>query len=487
MNRLRALGAGLWAAAALVVLAFGPQCGGGGAPRAASGSDAGGEPAPQGDAIADTLVEAQLLADAPPGADARRDTGAAPDTGSTSDDGSTYTGDACPPPLDAGIISDWSGFRRLTELDPCCPFDVALDAAQAAPAVQWIPCQNGAPGCLEMKAGWNPLGPFGGADVSVADDGTPQYLHIGRRLSDLNNTSEDDIYSFPGYAALGAWRPAFGPASCSTGTASAGTQATLVAFINTGGAPAGTYVASADPASLASTPHFARVGDNLALYSPQDLHSSETTLGFDIGPSAAVGRAALDGGTNYVTAVVPGQVSVSFVSRGDVFAYSLYGTTGWEQLYVMQPNNSVVLFRSNPSAHVGALATDGPNLYWTETYGSIDFSAPQQHTQVWTAPYTDDPTQLGATARQIADIQNTYLSGQAIAFGGLYAFWPGTNPVVVRASDGAIAQVPMPGDYQYWEFSYVTDTELWAVMTQQHGPNGVAFARVTLGPWSGGD
>lgn len=485
MNRLRAAGGALCAATALAALAFAPQCGSGGAESRqlgdASGErggsrDASGSDGRPDDGAVDSLPADVSSADSPV-------EGTTPvDTGATETDAiPVYTGDACPPPLDAGIISDWPGFRRLTELDPCCPTDVALDATKTAPPVQWIPCLNGAAGCLEMKAGWNGVGgQFSGAQVSTDPAGSPANLYIYRRLA--NTEGEEDIYGFGTMSPLGAWRPAIGSTACFTETVIAGFSATTVAFVNSG-APPGTFVASSAPASLAASPHFVSVANtNLMLRYLQGLGSSETTLGFDLGPSIWLGRAPLDGG-GYTTAVVPGQVSLAFVSRDDVFGQSTHGAAGWGQVYVFQPNNALVLLRGNPSAHVTGVATDGPNLYWAETYGSTDIQAQQTDTQIWTAPYTDDPTQLAATARQIADIKNSYVPYQAIAFGGYYA----TALYVVRVADGAVLPAPSAGTYTYWDLVYVTGSELWAIMGEPHGPNGIAFARVQLAPWPSGD
>jgi hypothetical protein len=124
--------------------------------------------------------------------------------------------------------------------------------------------------------------------------------------------------------------------------------------------------------------------------------------------------------------------------------------------------------------------------------------AQQSDTQVWTAPYTNDPAQLAATGHVIADIQGpngTYLPGDSLAFGGLYAVAAGSGPsagyssiYVVRASDGAVTLAPTAGDYSYWSLVHVTHTELWAVMGEQGGPaSGAAFVRAQLGPWTGGD
>jgi len=475
VNKLRALGGGLCATVALVGLAFGPQCGGGGGSSAGHDASAGTDGA---DGRSEASPDAALHPDTGP-----LDTGVPVDSSTTVDSGVFYNpGDACPPPLDAGTLSDWPGFRRLTELDPCCPTDVALNPAQVAPPVTWVPCPSNATGCVQMPAGWNSAyTQFSDIEISVAEDGAPAYMHVLRLLSQTQG--EHDIYSFPAGSPLGAWRVIYGSLSCETATIVGGASATIYAFVN-GGAPTGTFVAAAAPASLAAAPRFVRIGSDLLLAGIQSTGSSETTFGFDLG-GGAIGRAPLDGGSSYVTAAGPGQVSVAFVSRGDVFAQSNYGTAGWGQIYVMQPNNSLVLLRSNTNAHVSAIATDGPDVYWGETFGSMDLSAQQHDTQVWTAPYTDDPVQLATTARQIADIPGTTLPQLAIAFGGHYAFWTSSGTYVVRASDGAVVVAPKPIGYQYQQLVYVTDTELWAVMANSAGATGVAFARVTLGPWTG--
>ena len=382
-----------------------------------------------------------------------------------------YTGDACPPPLDAGIISDYPGFRRLTELDPCCASDVALNPAETTPPLVWVPCLNGAAGCTEMPGNVN------GAQASVAQNGTPGYLALYRGLS--SSEEEADIYSFSSLAPVAAtWFSSGSPTSmlpCDTGATVGEMSATVVGFVYAS-APVGTFVASGAPTSLSTAPPFVQVAStDLSLMGLQGVGNSDATLGFDLYYGGALGRVSLDGG-GFAWAAVPGGVNFVFASRGDVFGVSNLGTAGWGQIYVLHADGTLALLRSNANAHVTGIATDGPNLYWAETYGSTNNNALQTDSQIWTAPYTDDPTELAASARQITDIRNTYVPYQAVAFGGLYA----TIAYAVRSSDGAFVPVPPAGNYQVVQVVYVTDGDLWAIM------RGGVFARVQLGPWPDG-
>ncbi len=465
MTHLGAAGA-LWAMSAMLLLC---QCGcGGGSAAPGAHVDASVRDSGSGEADIDaTEADARL--------DATFDAASDGEPEEAGFDGPPiYTGDACPPPLDAGIISDYPGFRRLTELDPCCASDVAIDPAQAEPPIAWVPCVNGAAGCTEMPGGDS----VDLAQVSVAPDGTPGYLLLYRRLSANGLENEADIYAFSTLTPQAAtWFSGGSTTSmlpCETLTAVGETSATVLGFDYIG-APVGSYLMNGPPSSFSAVPPFVQVAStDLTLDGLQGWGSSDTTIGFDLSFGGALGRVSMDGG-GFASGAVPGGVGFTFASRADVFGVSSLGTAGWGQIYVLQPDGTLTLFRSNPNAHVTGIATDGPNLYWAETYGSTNNNALQTDSQIWTAPYTDDPTVLAATARQVADIPNTYVPYQAVAFGGLYA----TIAYAVRSSDGAFVPVPTAGNYQIRQVVYVTESDVWAIM---YG----AFARVQIGQWPDG-
>jgi hypothetical protein len=176
-----------------------------------------------------------------------------------------------------------------------------------------------------------------------------------------------------------------------------------------------------------------------------------------------------------------------FVQGDDVYADSEYGTSGWEQMYRVDPDGTPVLYRGKNGRHISAMTSDGSTLYWCESYGSTDPNAPPTTTEVWAAPYTNDPATLDATAHLVASIPpGRGQPGEAVAYGGLYAVYvAGTTTTidVVRLSDGAVrAIVPDAGEW-YTRPVFVSSSELWAVVSAANGPQNIALRRIPLGSW----
>jgi hypothetical protein len=399
------------------------------------------------------------------------------------------------PPDDAGRVSDWPGWRRLTELDPCCAADVPEDVAVALPPYDWVPCLNGAVGCREFMSGWRPGAPqFYTAVASVDASSKLLFVLVGRLLAET--VFEQDVYNASTGEALGGWRSDLASPPCQNGAGLVETGVTLVGLRDDG-----VYLAHGGPQAVAASPLYQRIGPNPNHIPPANLDAttpiglgltlpSTTTWAYEIPLAGLVGRTSIGSGT-YVTATGPDNFHLALVVGDDVFAWSESGAAGWGQLYLVNAAGALVLFRSNPNAHVAQLRTDGRDLYWTETYGTQDVTAPQQHTEVWTAPYTNDPAALTATAKKIGDVPNTMYPIDSIAFGGIYAFqsFAEKAAILVRASDGAVLHVAGPGSYIFWDpngLVYVSENELWALAGAAPPDGGTDpghLVRVALTDW----
>ena len=112
---------------------------------------------------------------------------------------------------DSGPLSDWVGWRRLVEFDPNCVVDVPIDPTKALPTIKWVACTNGTPGCQQIDTtGWRE-----DADTNFISDAkvnlTGNRITIARLVT--LTEAEFDIYSFPDFAPIAAWR-SFGGSGC---------------------------------------------------------------------------------------------------------------------------------------------------------------------------------------------------------------------------------------------------------------------------------
>jgi hypothetical protein len=173
------------------------------------------------------------------------------------------------------------------------------------------------------------------------------------------------------------------------------------------------------------------------------------------------------------------------VHGDDVFAKSNYGNGGWAEEYFIATDGTAYVFRAKANTQVDNFACDGTNLYWTEGYGGAAGADDQPTQEVWSAPYTADPTTLDTTATKLADISTGGTVIYAVAFNGFYAVSRGFNgATVIRGSDGSKQQMlPGPGR-QYGTLTYVSANELWAIMANGSGSiSGIAFQRQLLAAW----
>jgi hypothetical protein len=392
----------------------------------------------------------------------------------------------CDPPVtDGGMILDWPGWRRLTEVCPCCPVDVALDPGASLPKLSWQPCSNGAAQCQELVHSWQadvPLYFVSYTQVSHDSSGAPRLLKFTRSLS--QSVFEDDVYDFATLAPLAGCRaddtpPIHGDVVIRVG------PSTATAFATIRAGDAGLFLAHGPPAQVLSTPSFLWVADKQEALSIQEMFASDTAMAWDAPLGGVLGRVEV-GATPYQPQANGHPAMLFEAMEGDyAFAYSEYGTKGWWQEYVMGPDAKIVLYRDAPSRNVMRFRTDGTTMFWVEWFGGASPTGAQPNLEVWSAPYTTDPSQLAGTARKLATIANPYYPLDAAAFSGMYAVTPNPSTcVVVRASDGAQQTIAAGGgNWGFADIVAVTPTDVWAVMSVLKGPSEIALARYALGPW----
>ena len=244
-------------------------------------------------------------------------------------------------------------------------------------------------------------------------------------------------------------------------------------------------MANGNPMTMATAPTFTTLGGLELL--PQEASASDSLFGFDLEPEGIIVQNNLGSAGITKTSKTAGglQLLLELVTGSDVYAFSAHGTGGYGQVYKVNLDGSFVLFRSNPTAHVSAMRTDGTSLFWVETYGSTNVNALQQSAEVWAAPYTNDPTTLAATAKKVATVpvSSPGIAGEAIAFSGLYAArFDSYNATLARLSDGATLVVsPGPSRY-FWGLAFVSPSELWAAVGEGK-QRGAALIRVQIPPW----
>jgi len=126
-------------------------------------------------------------------------------------------GVCAPPGDDAGVVHDWPGFRRMSEIDPCCPFDVGQDLTVAVP-YKWIPCGDSG-GCQQLDV---PFVANSNTPVLTSwvtrDAGGGSRLYLLRRELPPDNVYETTAYDLSSGSVEGVWRASLTPLG-STGVA----------------------------------------------------------------------------------------------------------------------------------------------------------------------------------------------------------------------------------------------------------------------------
>jgi hypothetical protein len=208
---------------------------------------------------------------------------------------------------------------------------------------------------------------------------------------------------------------------------------------------------------------------------------SDTTYAFDTGATGHVDRVPV-GTTNYVVGTAPGApLSKPVVHGDDVFAYANQGTDGWARYYRVNADGSVVDFINKPQHYMSALAADAQWIYWVDAYGATAPNGAQPTTELWFAPYTNDPTTLSSTATKLGVISAT--RGDAVAFNGYWAGLLGVNDIwIARAADGTTWHITPEPNRRFNSIAYIDDKEVWVV--EDFVPDagaftlGVAFERI---------
>jgi hypothetical protein len=366
------------------------------------------------------------------------------------------------------VASDWPGFRRLTEFDPCLPADVLVDQ-DAGYTMAWTDCGDaGIAGCQQLVQ----LVPqqFTVAYATYDDAGSGRALFLDQGLDNTSSIRQFDIVDLKSEARLGEWRidvvPANGteivlPNTTTTTTAFLGWEATLSVDF----APA--QQLSSTPLTLSHFPTAPNQDINWAI--------SDQVMAFQ--PYASpYAICQVDAGTcapMNIASIAPAVPYLTFAWHDVVFGVAEHGTTGWAQEYVIHADGSITLLRSNPNAHIWGMTTDGTTLVWEETYGSTTYPGPQTTTEVWKAPFTTDQATLTSTATKVTTLPTAGIGGAAIAdldfFNGLYATYlrpPADVIYVVDVATGQTQTVPKgPGGSSFGVLGlpYVDQNELWEV------------------------
>ena len=360
------------------------------------------------------------------------------------------------------VTSDWPGFRRLTEFDPCLPADVLVDP-EAGYKMTWTDCGDaGIAGCKDLEQ----VSPHGGVYAYATHDeaGAGNFLYLEMAVVPQNATPDDyDIVDLKSSATVGEWRVDIDNAN-GTQIVLPNTTASTAAFLgykpelNAEFAPAQTLFAG--PLALTAFPSAPMQPINWAISDDvmawQSLNAPYSICRVDAGAC--------------IPLTVPAALYLTFAWGDVAFATAEHGTTGWGQEYVIHTDGSVALLRSNPSAHVWALTTDGTTLVWEETYGTTDLNGQQTTTEIWKAPFTTDKATLDATATKVATLPQAGLGGTGIAeldfFNGLYATYlkaPADVIYVVDVVSGKTQTVPKGPGGNMLGLPYVDRSELWEV------------------------
>jgi hypothetical protein len=349
------------------------------------------------------------------------------------------------------------------------------------PPWSWVPCTNGAANCVEFETTWAPKnGPyFGAPKMSRDSSGRPRWLEFTRGIGDFNAPpAEWDLYDIASGTPLAAWRGGDDPqhTGCSV-EALLGQQTVTINAMFRGSF----YAASGALNAMTNDPPLQRYSPALPTF--QDDIASDRVFAYDLEPQGLIGRLELDSGVLHQAKGTMGLL-LDMVEGDDVFAISEHGTAGWGQIYTVDATGKLALLRSNTSAHVATPASDGTRIYWTETYGSQDVLVQQARMEIWSAPYTADAGTLAATATKLAEVPNTLIPLEAVAFDGLVAVVErGGSVYVARQSDGKVIQ-PDPGpSRRYSQLVAVTPTELWVTESNSPGPPSTSLSRIGLGTW----
>lgn len=406
----------------------------------------------------------------------------------TPTDGGTEGGDAAPP-RDGGGDSfadggawdgGWDGWARAPGLPDACRVSVPVDLQKEVPPLAWSACSNGKPNCVETlprpPLGAPPTG-FRFAAESAAG-GPAQYLVSNTLLGPT--VAELDVFKVPSFDAVLAWRSDM-MAGCSPGATPARDKLGVLFLLPTHPS----LVAFDVPSVFAASPPFSLVpGDVESNFrTVSDLAFSDTTVAFGM-TSPQIARFPLGSSSAVITSGAPALIQ-PVVSGTSVFARSEHGTTGWSEAYLVNSDGSTTLFRGLAGRHVTGLSTDGTTLNWIEHYGDANPNAIYQPSvELWSAPFTNDPSVLSTTAKLVAVLPDTLAVHSSWTFGNVVLV-QGRPTVawVVRLSDGKVQEVNAGPGRIIDTPAYASETEFLGMVSVPQGATGIALARIQLAPW----
>ncbi len=364
------------------------------------------------------------------------------------------------------VTSDWPGFRRLTEFDPCAPADVLVDP-DAGYTMSWTDCGDaGIAGCEQITR----VVPqqFMYAYATHDGSGSGKALYLVQGFNQSSTVRQFDIVDIATSSRLGEWRIDEDPVDIEVVLANAPDYTTAFLGWHSGNmyadfAPAQTLF-NANPMTLKQYP--APGQDINWAVSPQVMAFQPFSAQDTICQVEAGTCAPLD------IKSMPGTPYYAFAWHDVVFAVDEHGSAGWAQEYVIHADGSIALLRSNPNAHIWGMTTDGTTLVWEETYGTTDLNGTQTRTEIWKAPFTTDKATLDATATKVTTLPTAGLGGVEISeldfFNGLYSTFFGGYPYqykiyTVDIATGQVQSSPTGPGGIVLGLPYVDRNELWEV------------------------
>jgi hypothetical protein len=213
----------------------------------------------------------------------------------------------------------------------------------------------------------------------------------------------------------------------------------------------------------------------------QQAWSSDGTLAFDLEPAKVIARVD----ANKTTLSKGLQLTFPTVVGSDVYAVDQTGTDGWARIMRVNADGSQTVYRAVSNHRVATPASDGTTMYWTECYGDPNPAHNQQpNVELWSAPYTSDPSVLATTATKVANLgTNCVWDLQQLAQNGLFFAVSGSNNYVYRKSDGKVLPFSNGPNRTTWYPLFVSQTEYWSIESISFGANGVGFTRLGLDAW----
>jgi hypothetical protein len=152
--------------------------------------------------------------------------------------------------------------------------------------------------------------------------------------------------------------------------------------------------------------------------------------------------------------------------------------------YVVKADGTPVLFRSVPNRHIMGFTTDGTTLFWTEGFGGSSATAPPTEYEVWSAPYTSNPSVLAATARKLSSVDGgPGFVGGVSAAGGIYVVVTGACAEITRQVDGEVREICAGPQSAFGGWLFLSTQELWTIVGASGGANYNTVRRLPMPSW----